>query len=414
MELHPKPKQPIQINRPLIIAIVAVVVTVLLLAIIAALTTSDRIKSTPTSALKMSTDKFVVSSELSGLPGSYSDVEGIKRYITDSSGSQLAALVKRFDHLQEEYYRLREQMASQKSAPQKARSDPKTEEAKKSGLSFPGLGSKVENMVGGGPPGSSSDKTSPFASPDSKETLSPTTQQGEFYRKQAEDEQKLAVMKAKDNPNEIYDMHPMHKPIATEKTGTGKYHEIQAGTLIPATLITGVDTTFEGTLIAQVRSNIYDTITGKYLLVPKGSKLLGDYVARIAAGQRRVLIAFNRIIRPDGSSILLGKSPGTDEAGQSGIEGNVDNHWARLLGSATISAILSAGAGMAGGNSSDYNPTVRQRAFGSMGQSISNAGQALFSRDANIQPTIKLYPGRQFDVTVKRDMILEPYNTRRY
>jgi type IV secretion system protein TrbI len=400
MELHPKPKQPIQLNRPLIITIAIVVVAVLLLAIITALTSADRVKNDAAAFTpKISSDKLTVSSELTGLPGDYSDIDAIKKYSADSSSSQLVALLQKFSELQDEYALLKKQLLNQDRTPKKPPIDPKLQQARESSLIVSGAGSKAENMLGGtdksGQPGA-----------DGKDTPVPTPAQEEFYKKQAQDNQKLATMKGKDNPDEIYDLHNIVKPAS-------KYL-IQAGTLIPATLITGIDSTLNGTLIAQVTSNMYDTVSGKHLLVPRGSKLLGEYEARISTGQRRALLYFTRIVRPDGSSILLGKPLGVDGAGQSGVEGDVDNHWARVIGASTISTILSAGAGIAGGNTNNYNPTYRQNAFSSMGQSVSGTGQNIVNRELNVPPTLKVPPGAQFNVAVRRDMILTPYNTKNY
>ena len=403
MELHPKPKQPIAINRPLIITIAAIIVVILLLAIVGALTvtnTNSTKTSSPIPTTKVTNDKLVVSSELKGLPEDYSDIDAIKRYSSDLSGPQLASLLEKFQELQSEYALLKRQLLTKDTTPKKPAADPNLQKIKEAGLTFPGTGSKIDALVGPG------EKT--ITSPDGKETPVPSPQQEEFYKKQNEDAQKLAVMKGQDKPDDIYDLHNVVKPVS-------KY-QVLAGTLIPATLITGVDTTLDGTIIAQVRSHVFDTVTGKYLLIPRGSKLIGEYSSRVSPGQRRILFSFTRIIRPDGTSLLLGKNFfGVDGAGTSGIEGNVDNHWARIIGASTISAILSVGAGIGGGNSSgSYTPTWRERMGGGVAQSFASTGQNIVGREMSVPPTLTVAPGRQFDVSVRRDMVVTPYNPKRY
>lgn len=407
MELHPKPKQPIQVNRPLIITIAVVVVIALLLAIVAALTVTNQTKKrgADSSSLKIAADKFVVSPELKGLPKDYSDIDAIKRFSSDTSSSKLAALMQQFSELQNDYALLRQQLlAKSSSTPEAKPVDPRLQDAKKADIVVSGLGSKTENLLG-----SQTDKPSPFQTDKDKETLQATPQQEELFKKQAQNAQKLAVMKGKDNPEDIYDMHNMIKPVS-------KY-QIMAGTLIPATLITGVDTTLEGTLVAQVRSNVYDTVTGKHLLIPKGTKIIGDYSRRVDQGQSRVPVAFNRLIRPDGTSILLGKMGGADEMGKVGVEGNVNNHWARIIGAATISTILGVGAGIAGDNSGNDNSflqNARGRAFGGAARGISDAGSSIVNRDLNIPPTITFNPGKQFVMAVKKDIVLPPFKPKHY
>lgn len=413
LELRSDHKPPVQINRPLVITIAVVVAVVLLLAVISALTTNGVKTKAATTPNKMAADKpTVVNPELKGLPESYSDIDNIKKYSADTSRDKLALVLQRFNELQNEYLLLRQELLDRdrNQEPRKPAFDPQLQTAKTSGLAFNGVGFGMDNLIGGGP--LSMDKQGMAKSPDEKElSLLPTSQQEELFKKQARDAQKLATMKGIDKPEEIYDMHNLVRPVSP--------YQILAGTLIPATLISGIDTTLDGTVIAQVRSNIYDTVRGKYLLIPKGSKLLGEYSARsIANGQRRVLLSFNRVMRPDGSSISLGKmNNGVDMAGQAGVEGNVDNHWARIIGASAISTILSAGAGITGDSFSNNNnqyPKSIERMFGGGAQSISETGQEITRRAMNIPPTIKIPPGRQFEVAVRRDIILSPFNPKYY
>ncbi|MBU0744282.1 MAG: TrbI/VirB10 family protein [Gammaproteobacteria bacterium] len=412
LEIHPKPKQPIQINRPLIITTSIAVATALSLSIIAAFTTTKTNKSNSPSAIsKTNTNSpSIISPELSGLPGSYSDVDIIKKYSADLGNPQLASLLQKFNDLQNEYIILRQQLASQKTpTPEKRLDDPALQRAKTSDLVFNGLGSGVDNLVGGSQSGSRQFQPNNQNAND----LVATPQQEELFKEQERNKQKLAVMKGKDNPADIYDMHNMATPISP--------FQIQAGTIMPATLITGINTSASGTVVAQITQNIYDTVSGKYLLIPKGSKLLGKYDSgmgsRVSYGQTRALVVINRLIRPDGSSLLLGNFNSADLGGYAGTEGNVNNHWASVIGAATITGVLSFAGGMGADRErshGDQYPSAKESGFRSATQGITDVGKSLAARSMNIPPTITIRPGHQFNVVVNKDMVLTRYNPKTY
>ena len=219
--------------------------------------------------------------------------------------------------------------------------------------------------------------------------------------------QKINFLQEENTSDGVYNTHGLIKPAS-------KY-EVQAGTIIPAVVITAINTSLPGVVIAQVTQNVYDTVTGKYLLIPKGSKVIGKYDSRIAYGQTRILIAFNRIIMPNGNSIQLNNFNGSDLAGTAGFNGNVNNHWMRVLGSATISTLLSVGTGIASNsyyNNNNYYPSPMQNALSAAGGSMASTGQQLAGKAMNIQPTITVPAGFEFNVIVNKDMVLEPYKVR--
>jgi len=411
LELRAKPTQPVQVNRPVVLAIVAVVGLAVLLAIIQAFNVTTHVKDHG-GTIKATTDKpLALSSELKDLPSSYSDVNGIQRY--SSGGSQIGEMTKlqqQLNELKDAYGLLEQQLQANKHVPERPAKNEKDEAARISSMVFPGVGSGAENLIG-----ADTDKSgrTPFGQASSNKTgdLVATQQQADLFEKEGENKQRLAVMKAvvdKDKPDEIYDLHSIIKPFS-------KY-QIQAGTIIQATLITGIDTSLAGTIVAQVRQDVYDTVTGKHLLLPKGSKLLGEYDSRVSYGQRRILMFYTRIIRPDGTSILLGRPSGADMLGQAGVEGNVDNHWARVLGAATISTLLSVGTTVwanQGVNNLNNQTTGKQNAAAGAASEFSGVGKELTSKAINLAPTITLEPGRQFIITVKKDMVLSPYKSRR-
>jgi type IV secretory pathway VirB10-like protein len=181
---------------------------------------------------------------------------------------------------------------------------------------------------------------------------------------------------------------------------------VQAGTVIPAALITGLRSDLPGQITAQVTEAVYDSPTGKFLLIPQGSKLIGQYDSSVAYGQRRVLLAWTRLIMPNGTSIVLERQPAADAAGYAGLEDEVDNHWDMLLKGAALSTLLSIGA-EAGTTGSENSLIQAIRRGGS--NSASQTGQLLVQRQLNVQPTLTIRPGFPVRVLVTRDLLLAPY-----
>jgi type IV secretion system protein TrbI len=181
---------------------------------------------------------------------------------------------------------------------------------------------------------------------------------------------------------------------------------LQAGAVIPAALITGLRSDLPGKVTAQVTEDVYDSPTGKILLIPQGARLVGQYDAQIAFGQTRALLVWNRLIMPNGRSIVLERQPGADTEGYAGLEDEVDNHWGMLFKAAILSTLLSVGS-EAGTSNSENNlaQAIRQGAS----QSFSQVGEQVVGRSLNVQPTITIRPGFPVRVMVTHDLILEPY-----
>jgi type IV secretory pathway VirB10-like protein len=181
---------------------------------------------------------------------------------------------------------------------------------------------------------------------------------------------------------------------------------VQAGAVIPAALITGIRSDLPGQVTAQVTEHIYDSPTGKYLLIPQGSKLIGVYDSQIAFGQDRILLVWTRLILPNGRSIVLERQPGTDPQGFAGLEDEVDHHWGRLAAAAALSTLLGVGAELGATNAeSSLLQALRRGAATSLNQT----GQQIVRRNLNIQPTLTIRPGFPVRVIVNRDLVLAPY-----
>ncbi|MFN3474644.1 MAG: TrbI/VirB10 family protein [Blastomonas sp.] len=179
---------------------------------------------------------------------------------------------------------------------------------------------------------------------------------------------------------------------------------VQAGSIIPAALITGIRSDLPGQITAQVTQNVYDSITGRILLIPQGTRLIGEYDSEIAAGQTRVLLAWDRLILPDGRSIVLERQPGADAAGFAGLQDRVNQHWGNLLKAAAISTLLGVGAELGADDEDDLTRALRR---GSQ-DSINQTGQQIVRRQLNVQPTLTIRPGHPLRVVITRDLVLEP------
>jgi len=217
-----------------------------------------------------------------------------------------------------------------------------------------------------------------------------------------------ATPSAQERQSAFLTQAPDKRTVAPDRVAApASANVLQAGAVIPAALITGIRSDLPGQITAQVTENIYDSPTGRILLVPQGTRIIGQYDNGVGFGQRRVLLVWNRLIFPNGRSIVLERQPGTDAEGYAGLEDGVDYHWGELFKAAALSTILSVGA-QAGssGNDSDIVQALRQGAS----QSISQTGQQIVSRQLTIAPTLTIRPGFPVRVLVTRDLVLEQYS----
>jgi type IV secretory pathway VirB10-like protein len=184
---------------------------------------------------------------------------------------------------------------------------------------------------------------------------------------------------------------------------------VQAGNVIPASLITGIRSDLPGQITAQVTENVYDSPTGSFLLIPQGTRLIGIYDSQVAFGQSRVLLVWTRLIMPNGRSIVLERQPGADTAGYAGLEDEVDNHWSALFKAALLSTLLGVGSELGAGSGTGNNGDIIQALRRGSSDSLNQTGQKVVQRNLNIQPTLTIRPGFPVRVIVNRDLVLEPY-----
>ncbi len=197
---------------------------------------------------------------------------------------------------------------------------------------------------------------------------------------------------------DIYNPYTLQDPVSP--------YQVMAGTIIAASMVTGVNSDLPGRVIAQVTENVFDSVTGNYLLLPQGSRVIGAYDSVIAFGQQRALIVWQRIIMPDGSSAVIENLPATDTAGYSGLTDEVDFHTWQMLSGIALSTMLGVSSELTlGDEESDLVAAIRE----STQKNADKVGQDLVERNLNIQPTLTIRPGWPLRIIVNKDMVLRPY-----
>jgi type IV secretory pathway VirB10-like protein len=194
--------------------------------------------------------------------------------------------------------------------------------------------------------------------------------------------------------------------------------EVTAGMILPAVLITQGDSDLPGLMTGRVRENVYDSATGKHLLVPQGTTIVGIYDSVVSFGQRRLLVAWQRLIYPDGTKLNIGGMPGTDLIGAAGFHDQIDRHYKRVFGSALLLSVITAGVTLSqddttnGGLGDDQSSRqqIKNTLATALGQNLGDVASEMIRREMNVQPTLKIRPGYRFNVFVNKDLIFEgPY-----
>lgn len=189
-------------------------------------------------------------------------------------------------------------------------------------------------------------------------------------------------------------------------------YELRTGSVIPGVMISGISSELPGQIIAQVSQNIYDTATGNYLIIPQGTKIVGIYSSDANFGQNSVLVAWQRLIFPDGRALDIGSMPGADVAGYAGFRDRVDHHYARIYGSAILMSGIVAGITYSqntnqSGEFGYAQPTAGSVLSQALGQQLGEVTSQLVSKNLNISPTIHVRPGYRFNIIVVKDLVFE-------
>lgn len=195
--------------------------------------------------------------------------------------------------------------------------------------------------------------------------------------------------------------------LKNKKTKTLSPYELKAGWVIPAVLITSINSEIQGQVLAQVSQNVYDSVTGKYLLIPQGTKIVGSYSSNILWGQSRLLVAWNKLIFPDGQSLILDNMQGVSADGLTGFKDKVNNHYIRTFASAILLSSITAGVSLAD-NSTGERETAKDKAISSAIEQMSQVAAEIIRKNMNIAPTLEIRSGYKFNIFVTKDIILEP------
>ena len=220
----------------------------------------------------------------------------------------------------------------------------------------------------------------------------------------AADEAFVKAQRNKKEKDEGYLTTHLHKPISSS--------ELFSGSVIPAVLVTGINSQLPGEITAQVRQNVYNSLNPGEVVIPQGSKLIGVYDSGVQYGQSRVLVAWSRVIYPNGETVDLRGMSGVDGLGEAGFSQITDNHYMKIFGSAFLISLLGAGAQLAQPQQSSAlsNPGMGQTATGAISQEMDSVGGDMLQKNLNIAPTLKIRPGYLFNVLVSKTMILPVYH----
>lgn len=266
----------------------------------------------------------------------------------------------------------------------------RADEARRAGVSFQGVSVQTDRsgQIAEG------EKEVSSTSADSPDALNPRDSDNR-------QDEKLSFLDSKHSSSTLLRQHL--------KSSISEY-QLMGGTIISGIMITGINSDLPGEIVGQVSQNVFDTVTGAHLLIPQGTKIMGEYDSRIVYGQERVLVVWTRLIFPNGKSISLEGMPGVDLSGYAGLSDQVNNHYLKLLTGVVFSSFLSAGAQMANGRSfNSINPSFDELAMQGVARNLNNVGQQITNKNLNIQPTLEIRPGYRFNVFVNKDMVLERY-----
>ena len=389
------------LNKKLIIAIAGVLALIIVAILVNSLDQSPA--TGEASVSKIGQAKGAAGAppgNVTGLPANYSDGSQINTLLNRDIDGMSPAAAHQIEALQTAQQTLEQQLMQIRQQGLKTADQPSpfSQEAASSSIFF----------AGGAPPPANQQTAAANAAAAKADASKNGT--ANTYQQQNMQGQKLDFLTSQPSKS-IYNDNTIQYPASP--------FIVQAGSLIPAVLQTKISTNLPGTITAIVSQDVYDSISGKFLLIPRGSKLIGSYNSSVSFGQDQVQAKFTRLIRPDGSSIILPSQSGVDSMGTSGFQDEVNNHWGRVIASAALSAVFSLPALIATNelqNNTNNNTTnsagsvLSASALQGVGQSASQVGTQLATQSLNIQPEIIINAGYQFSVMVTKDIVLPPYS----
>jgi type IV secretion system protein VirB10 len=198
----------------------------------------------------------------------------------------------------------------------------------------------------------------------------------------------------------VYNGHALLTPLSP--------YEVKAGSVIPAAMITAIDTSRAGPVVATVTENVFDTVSGRRLLIPQGARLIGNHEGEGQYGDSRAVIAWDRLILPNGKSLVLSREPGVDAQGAVGVKGDVDRRLLPLAVATLFSGAITT-LGQAARDRDDNSGGLLGDAGDAASIQAAQIGGKLIDRELQVRPVIRLRPGARVRVLITRDLILEPY-----
>ncbi|TRC98429.1 TrbI/VirB10 family protein [Mesorhizobium sp. WSM4303] len=382
LRLRPEPARVTRLSRKVLVGLGGVASVAVLGTLIWALDTRRRSNEQPSKLF--TTENRTTADGLQGLPKDYSGVPKLGPALPGDLGRPILRAQERGQRIQVPDIR------TPRVDPEEQRRLAEIEAARVAKLFTETNSRDNPARQGAGAGNTIADTMSGVASPMGSLAVDPGAAQNMQDRKQA-----------------FVDAEPDRRTVSPDRLKQkASPYVVQAGTIIPAALITGIRSDLPGAITAQVTENVYDSPTGSYLLIPQGGRLIGQYDSQVAFGQSRVLLVWNRLIMPDGTSIVLERQQGADIEGFSGLEDEVDHHWGQLFRAAAVSTLLGIGTSL---GSSNNESDIAKAIFEGTQDSLSNVGQQVVRNQLSVQPTLTIRPGFPVRVIVNRDLVLAPY-----
>lgn len=408
LNLRAEPPKPAQLNRKLIVIVGGLVLLVIIFAFISSINTGSpqRTQTVESELRAMGNPDFNRKEELA----SYTEGAEIRKRLGMDKPPEIVtqtdpALEAKLKQQQDALRRLQDQISQLNRQPERT-----AEPVRKSLSPADQQALNAPIFFGGG---------APKPPPEPRQAEAAQQQAGAGKVGDSIESQRQAFMEGGDTAKDITNQNTIQKPIAQTV--------VMAGTTIPAILQTKIVSNLPGTIVARVSSDVYDSLTGRTLLIPRGSSLIGQYNSQTVYGDTSIQVKFIRLIRPDGSSIILPNQPGTDADGVSGLSDQLDNHWGQLIGASALATIFNIPAVASevvqqsnnvncqtiDGQTQcfpNYGQYATSSALQSIGQMSSQVGGKLVDRSMDIKPTITINTGKRFAVMVTKDTYLPAYN----
>ncbi len=412
-----------RLNRNTIFLLTGLVLLIVLGIFISALNNSTPATTMPSSNVKPSVSLIKSNmAPLQQLPGSYADADQINNLLNRNQPPKIVnqippELQNQINSLTSQQGQLEAQIAALKA---QNNTPPPPEQPQYSGEDQQAMTSSI--FIAGGAPAPAPQETAAQIQAADQNNQNKNTPMGyqSPYAQQNNQAQKASFLDSKPDTS-IYNPNQVQYPASP--------YILQSGGVIPAILQTEIVSNLPGLITAVVRRDVYDSVTGQYLLIPKGSRLIGEYNSTISYGQKQLQAVFTRLVRPDGTSIVLpGKTSGVDSMGVSGLADQVNNHWSGVIGSAALMTLFSLPAALAqnqqnqspvyvdgngnvSGGSYGFGSSAKSASLEALGQSATQIGTQITQNQLNVQPTITINAGYVFSIMVTKDIIMTPYQT---